>query len=441
MNKIILSLLLLLPGVALFAQYPDVSIYEIQEVPVGQDSSLLLDDTVHVCGIVTVGTNVFYTGAGVSFYMQDSEGGPFSGIFVYYPYSEPLPLLVPGDSVCFIGLITEHTWPYDPPYTCNMTEIYIVPGSFELISHGHPLPPSMIITAEMIDSTGGADSLAEQYEACLVKLYEAIVDSVILYTTTSTWICHDTTSHQFIVREASDSIDYVPMIGFTFRYIQGVIYHRFGAYCIQPAYWNDLGYIGQLWHQPQQPCESDTIYFYLIVPDFIELVRADLYYRINLSGWISGPMIPADDSSYNYILPPMMAGTRVDYCATLEDTAGNIITIPMVAPWNFYSFTVDEPQGTVDDESSLPNQIRLCQNYPNPFNASTSITFNLTEASFVSLTIYDLLGREVAKPMEKQLAKGANSVVLKDLNLAGGIYFYQLRTGDFTQTKRMTLLK
>jgi len=420
----------------LIAQYPDVSIYEIQQVPVGQDSTLLLDDTVHVCGIVTVGTDIFYAGAGVIFYLQDSEGGPFSGIMAYGQDSDLIPSLVRGDSVCFDAIFSYFPWP-DDSIPCYQ----LIPGSLEFISSGHPLPEAIVITAEMIDSTGNADSLAAQYDACLVRINNVTVDSVILYSNTSTWICHDTTSHQFIVREASDSIDFVPIIGFPFRYIKGVIYHRFGVYNFQPAYWNDFGYIGQLWHWPEQPGSGDTVYIFLVIPEYNEIVRADLRFRINLGAWMSVPFTQVYNSLYEYLFPPFTPGMRVAYCAELEDTAGNIWMIPPDAPWNFYSFYVDEMQDMDDEELYLPDRIRLYQNYPNPFNESTTITFALPEASFVTLKVFDMLGREVAVLIENRLAKGTHSVEFKDMNLAGGIYFYQIKAGDFTQTKRMILLK
>ena len=100
-------------------------------------------------------------GQAYCFFMQDSQGGPFSGIMAYCPDSDLIPSLIRGDSVCFLGVISEFTWPYDPPFYCNMTEIIILPGSFELISQSHSLPPPMIITAGIINSTNGADSLAE----------------------------------------------------------------------------------------------------------------------------------------------------------------------------------------------------------------------------------------------------------------------------------------
>ncbi|MCP4583059.1 MAG: T9SS type A sorting domain-containing protein [candidate division Zixibacteria bacterium] len=443
MRRLFLSILLLSWVASIFAQYPDVSIYDIQEVPPGGDESLLLDDTVYVCGIVTVGTGIYYAGSGATFYLQDSEGGPFSGIIAYCPDSDSIPSLVPGDSVCFLGVISEYSWPYDPPYSSSMTEIFIFWESFELISHGHPLPEPMIITAEEIDSSE-ADSLAEQYEACLVRVCYATVDSVIPYTSTSTWICHDTTDHRFMVRDASDSIDYLPPPGTHFRYVQGVIYHRFNNFNVQPAYMSHLelfGYPGHFWHWPEYPVEGDTVYFYLVPFEDFEIVRATLYYRLNIAPFSSEDMIPITDTLYNCFIPPMEDSTRVDYYLVMEDSSGNIRTEPTEAPWNFYTFWVEEPVGIADKEPSLPKSIILNQNYPNPFNASTTLSFILPDASFVTLSVYDLLGHRVATLVETYLSSGYHSVSFDMPELASGLYFYQIRAGDYTESMKMHLLK
>ncbi len=72
---------------------------------------------------------------------------------------------------------------------------------------------------------------------------------------------------------------------------------------------------------------------------------------------------------------------------------------------------------------SLPNQMEMQQNYPNPFNPSTTISFSLPLNSFVSLKIYDILGREVANLVSEQMAGGNHSVVWDASKFSGGTYF------------------
>ena len=85
----------------------------------------------------------------------------------------------------------------------------------------------------------------------------------------------------------------------------------------------------------------------------------------------------------------------------------------------------------------------LSQNYPNPFNPSTIIRYELPAAGEVSLKVYDLLGREVATLVDEYRNAGSYNVqfTINNLQLSSGIYFYQLKSGDYFETKKMILLK
>jgi len=89
----------------------------------------------------------------------------------------------------------------------------------------------------------------------------------------------------------------------------------------------------------------------------------------------------------------------------------------------------------------LPALFTLEQNYPNPFNPSTIISFTLESRSFVSLIVFDELGREVSNLISEELPAGTYSRQWNAENRATGVYFYRLRSGLFTQTKKLVLLK
>ena len=89
----------------------------------------------------------------------------------------------------------------------------------------------------------------------------------------------------------------------------------------------------------------------------------------------------------------------------------------------------------------LPVQFSLLQNYPNPFNPSTTINYSLGAASQVSLKVFDLLGREVADLVNGNKPGGTYTVRFDASNLAGGVYFYTLHAGSYTQTRSMLLIK
>lgn len=93
--------------------------------------------------------------------------------------------------------------------------------------------------------------------------------------------------------------------------------------------------------------------------------------------------------------------------------------------------------------TSLPTSFTLEQNYPNPFNPSTNIEYSVVETQHVILKVYDILGNEVATLVNDIQSPGDYKVSFNsDRNhLSSGIYFYQLRAGDFVQTKKMILLR
>ncbi len=99
-----------------------------------------------------------------------------------------------------------------------------------------------------------------------------------------------------------------------------------------------------------------------------------------------------------------------------------------------------------NDLTSLPTDYKLHQNYPNPFNPTTSIEYTIPTRSEVSITIFNLLGREVNSILEGLKSSGTYTTVWDGTNynggrVASGIYFYQIRAGDFVDSKKMFLLK
>jgi len=88
-----------------------------------------------------------------------------------------------------------------------------------------------------------------------------------------------------------------------------------------------------------------------------------------------------------------------------------------------------------------PKEFALSQNYPNPFNPSTLINYVVPEISNVKITIYDILGREVAVLVNETKTAGSYHVNFDATGLSSGVYMYRLQTGDVTLTKLMTLLK
>ncbi|RPI15436.1 MAG: T9SS C-terminal target domain-containing protein [Ignavibacteriae bacterium] len=97
--------------------------------------------------------------------------------------------------------------------------------------------------------------------------------------------------------------------------------------------------------------------------------------------------------------------------------------------------------GIKNIRNNIPDNYSLSQNYPNPFNPSTNIKFGLPLSSFVTLKVYDALGRELITLINEKLASGEYDIEWNSENNPSGIYFYRFETPEFTQTKKMILIK
>ena len=91
--------------------------------------------------------------------------------------------------------------------------------------------------------------------------------------------------------------------------------------------------------------------------------------------------------------------------------------------------------------TALPSNFNLLQNYPNPFNPSTSIKYSIPQTSKVVIKIYDILGNEIATLMDEEKSVGTYELMWDASAQPSGVYFYQLKAGDYVNTKKMILLR
>ncbi len=100
--------------------------------------------------------------------------------------------------------------------------------------------------------------------------------------------------------------------------------------------------------------------------------------------------------------------------------------------------------GLNDEETNQnPDNFLLSQNYPNPFNPSTIIKYSISNREFVSLKVYDVLGNEITRLVNEEKPAGTYDVefTTQNLELSSGIYFYQLKAGNYSATRKMLLVK
>jgi hypothetical protein len=110
------------------------------------------------------------------------------------------------------------------------------------------------------------------------------------------------------------------------------------------------------------------------------------------------------------------------------------------AVWVFYNPTL----GITPISGNVPKDFSLLQNYPNPFNPSTKIRFEVPNKGLqplVQIRVFDVLGREVSTLVNEQLQPGTYEVNFDATNFPGGVYFYKLTSNDFSETKKMVLIK
>lgn len=139
-----------------------------------------------------------------------------------------------------------------------------------------------------------------------------------------------------------------------------------------------------------------------------------------------------------------LVGTGIPNAGVVELEPGTKIPLPQLS--TSYTLTLVAGRREEVEQETIPTSFSLGQNYPNPFNPSTSISYRLSAPSNVSLVVYNVIGKEVAILVQTYQQPGAYEVRWDGKDTAGelvpsGIYFYTLRAGQFTATKKMLFLR
>ena len=175
--------------------------------------------------------------------------------------------------------------------------------------------------------------------------------------------------------------------------------------------------------------KTDSEYFYSNVPSYDE--SNSLHIRLN----------PMDTVKF------MIVG--VDLCPICKKQHDEYLRDTLV-----FVFTSDSNQTTekslllnsdisldVEDDNINVNSFYLSQNYPNPFNPSTKIKYSINQPGLITLKVYDLLGNEIATLVNEEKTVGSYEINFDAKILSSGVYFYIMRVGNFTDTKKFILLK
>ena len=139
-----------------------------------------------------------------------------------------------------------------------------------------------------------------------------------------------------------------------------------------------------------------------------------------------------------------LTGTAFPVCAVYNNSSGNhrrsVFAYWRSGPQDIYVNAENLPTG-ITNTNGIANTYSLSQNYPNPFNPTTSINFSIPKDGLVKIVVYDMLGKEVATLVNSEQTAGNYEVTFDASKLTSGVYFYKITSGDFTDVKKMLLVK
>ncbi|MBN2088304.1 agmatine deiminase family protein [candidate division KSB1 bacterium] len=155
---------------------------------------------------------------------------------------------------------------------------------------------------------------------------------------------------------------------------------------------------------------------------------------------------PTSIDTYAVVIPPQPVGETIQYYIQATNYSQKTLSKPMTAPSGFYEFAINSTLNVPGDNKSNTHSFYLSQNYPNPFNSSTTITYTLKKPGFVSLTIFNALGRKVDNPVAEFKSPGQYQLTWNRPNSSylepgTGVYFYELKVGQQSIRKKMILVK
>ncbi len=154
-----------------------------------------------------------------------------------------------------------------------------------------------------------------------------------------------------------------------------------------------------------------------------------------------------EDANQDIVIPPGESVTVTIRWHTPTDIAELIEPIQFVTNADEdRRFTINFTGGTLEsvienDRPGIPELYSMGQNYPNPFNPTTSVDFAIVKAGNVSFGVYDMSGRLVKEVFNGELSTGYHSIEINASDLSAGVYFYSLKSNEFTSTRKMVLLK
>lgn len=240
-------------------------------------------------------------------------------------------------------------------------------------------------------------------------------------------------------------IFFILCVNFQNLYAQGFTYVPLGSSNVQLPFIQDSIQVVQLRAIVSNNSSSNLHFkFARIVNNLPAAWQTQMCYDLCYAPFIDTISLPGDPP---YNIAPNHTDTLfyIDFTCDGEGLGTAVVRMYNTDdPSQFVQDTFRVQVGSVGVNiiSSIAETYSLSQNYPNPFNPATNINFSIAKSGNVNLKVYDILGNEVANLLNNEkLSSGKYNVNFNASNLSSGIYYYSLRTDNFTDTKKMLLVK
>jgi hypothetical protein len=150
-----------------------------------------------------------------------------------------------------------------------------------------------------------------------------------------------------------------------------------------------------------------------------------------------------NDGTGNFINPQTLAANSAGSCAVFHDRDNDgIMDITGIDELDdLLILFVNDNVVNIPDDETVPEEFYLSQNFPNPFNPKTSLQYAVSSSQFISIKVYDILGNEITTLINEEKPAGQYEVEFNGDGLSSGMYFYTLKAGNFSETRKMILLK
>ena len=168
--------------------------------------------------------------------------------------------------------------------------------------------------------------------------------------------------------------------------------------------------------------------------------NAKIYWTTDTTQGFSSLNMTASADTFTAYIPNQPLGTTVYYYISVTSNNSKTITKPLPAPSGNFRFKIENSSGITGNNTSV-KKYTLYQNYPNPFNPFTKIKYNLPKNGFVRIQVFDIAGRLINTLINDFKFSGSYEIDFNGSNLSSGVYFYKMETIDYSDVKKMLLIK